>query len=433
MTNREELEAVAKALAEDDGQMWEGLSLQDHYMRQALAARTALLSFGYTKADDLPWRISDIKRGLILFRTSNNAHGYTNHSTLSDRVDALPDRAKQELAGMMINMATGLDPSVMDRFGYTKGNGEMVEAVREAVADLDGGFFRCKMCGHQHDEIGTELDPIDDLRKALSDSEATPTQEDAFEALATMRSALKAIQTGYWDLDTDHEEFRGRVGQIATDALERCEAVSDEPSPLKREGDGEQCDACGRTYRIVYMVSDKVWKAISPGPVGPHPEHMAGGLLCPDCAHDEAEKQGWTLRFFGSESGWPEAKPIPPGELVEAVREIYARAKIHDPDGDAWHREYNTGGMGDRKLDIQPRWRAFTEGDTEWIQKAVSTVLSSLSDPLPTVESVRAEYLEELAKRADDDCARITDHSPLRMKEALGAACYLRSIQKEGK
>jgi hypothetical protein len=51
MSEREELEAVAKALAEDDGQMWEGLSLQDHYMRQALAARTALISSGYTKGN----------------------------------------------------------------------------------------------------------------------------------------------------------------------------------------------------------------------------------------------------------------------------------------------------------------------------------------------------------------------------------------------
>ncbi len=51
MSEREELEAVAKALAEDDGQMWEGLSLQDHYRRQAVAARTALISSGYTKGN----------------------------------------------------------------------------------------------------------------------------------------------------------------------------------------------------------------------------------------------------------------------------------------------------------------------------------------------------------------------------------------------
>lgn len=70
--------------------------------------------------DSLPWRRSDIERGLILFRTSNNSQSYTNHSTLSAKVDALPDCAKHELAAMMVNMATSLDPDVMKKFGYEK-------------------------------------------------------------------------------------------------------------------------------------------------------------------------------------------------------------------------------------------------------------------------------------------------------------------------
>jgi hypothetical protein len=44
---------------------------------------------------------------------------------------------------------------------------ELVEAVRGAVQQLDGGFFRCEICGHQHDNIGKALDPVDDLRAAL--------------------------------------------------------------------------------------------------------------------------------------------------------------------------------------------------------------------------------------------------------------------------
>ncbi len=131
MSEREELEAVIEKAWKRSHDQNYGYPMSDDLTHDIA---TALLSSGYTKADDLPWRISDIKRGLILFRTSNNAHGYTNHSTLSDRVDALPDRAKQELAGMMINVATGLDPSVLDRFGYTKGNGELVEAADHMCA-----------------------------------------------------------------------------------------------------------------------------------------------------------------------------------------------------------------------------------------------------------------------------------------------------------
>jgi len=59
---------------------------------------------------ELPFRRKDIERGLILFRTSNNAHGYTNVSILSEKVDNLPQVAKTELANIMRNIAAELDP-----------------------------------------------------------------------------------------------------------------------------------------------------------------------------------------------------------------------------------------------------------------------------------------------------------------------------------
>lgn len=60
---------------------------------------------------DLPFRHDDIKRGLILFRTSNNAHGYTNFVSLTAKVDALPQIAKDELADLMRSIASGLSPA----------------------------------------------------------------------------------------------------------------------------------------------------------------------------------------------------------------------------------------------------------------------------------------------------------------------------------
>ena len=74
---------------------------------QALTAAQARIAELEAERDSLPWRIKDIKRGLILFRTSSNAHGYTNYSALSGKIDALPDSAKEELAAIMTNMALG--------------------------------------------------------------------------------------------------------------------------------------------------------------------------------------------------------------------------------------------------------------------------------------------------------------------------------------
>ncbi|GHE82591.1 hypothetical protein GCM10019059_44970 [Camelimonas fluminis] len=60
--------------------------------------------------DDLPFRRRDIERGLILFRTSSNAHGSINFVSLASKVDALPQPAKNELANLMRNIAQGLSP-----------------------------------------------------------------------------------------------------------------------------------------------------------------------------------------------------------------------------------------------------------------------------------------------------------------------------------
>lgn len=72
------------------------------------AALEAALSADGTQVSDLPFRVDDIKRGLILFRTSNNAHGYTNFVSLTAKVDALPQIAKDELASTMRNIARSL-------------------------------------------------------------------------------------------------------------------------------------------------------------------------------------------------------------------------------------------------------------------------------------------------------------------------------------
>ena len=68
-----------------------------------------------------------------------------------------------------------------------------------------------------------------------------------------------------------------------------------------------------------------------------------------------------------------------------------------------------------------------SEHEPNRVVKRLRAALASLPDPLPTVESVRAEYLAELIKRADDQCAKITDSSPLIVREALNASCWLRS------
>lgn len=85
-----------------DGGTYEGyLADTEELVKRSPSVAAAL-------SDDLPFRRDNIMRGLILFRTSNNAHGYTNFVSLTAKVDALPQVAKDELATMMRNFADGL-------------------------------------------------------------------------------------------------------------------------------------------------------------------------------------------------------------------------------------------------------------------------------------------------------------------------------------
>lgn len=87
-----------------DGGTYEGyLADTEELVKRSPSVAAAL-------SDDLPFRRDDIMRGLILFRTSNNAHGYTNFVSLTAKVDALPQVAKDELATMMRNFADQLSP-----------------------------------------------------------------------------------------------------------------------------------------------------------------------------------------------------------------------------------------------------------------------------------------------------------------------------------
>lgn len=162
---------------------------------------------------------------------------------------------------------------------------------------------------------------LDLLLHRLSWSDGTPDETRTLVE-GNVRGAISRLVEDGVLIPADEIDARVReIASIAEGIKAACTAKPEDTQPEQR-GEGDQCEACGRTYQIIYMVSDKVWEAISPGPVGPHPEHMAGGLLCPDCAHGEAEKHGWKLRFFGSESGWPDDQPIPSSELVEAVKEF---------------------------------------------------------------------------------------------------------------
>ena len=63
----------------------------------------------------------------------------------------------------------------------------------------------------------------------------------------------------------------------------------------------DTCDRCGRAYAVVYNVPNEVWAKIAPhkDTLGDYPEHQYGGMLCPDCANNEATKLGIRLCFHG--------------------------------------------------------------------------------------------------------------------------------------
>lgn len=81
----------------------------------------------------IPFRLKDIERGLILFRTSSNAHGSVNFVALSEKIDSLPQVAKDELASLMRNFANGLSPSsfrIEDGKFYITRDGRKVGPMR---------------------------------------------------------------------------------------------------------------------------------------------------------------------------------------------------------------------------------------------------------------------------------------------------------------
>jgi len=118
----------------------------------------------------------------------------------------------------------------------------------------------------------------------------------------------------------------------------------------------------------------------------------AGHASCELC--DDEREAAWSQDTQRSEA----SQPVLPSELVEAARDHVSPKTSYYPD--TWKR--------------------------------LVAALASLPDPLQTVESVRAEYLAELIKRADDQCAKITDSSPLIVREALNASCWLRFQKGEG-
>lgn len=104
---------------------------------------------------DLPWRIRDIQRGLILFRTSNNAHGSINFESLTSKIDALPPQAKEELADLMRVLAQSIHPAPTSAECCPCGGSGWVEDQNWSwdYPDLPqervpgNGLIRCGLCG----------------------------------------------------------------------------------------------------------------------------------------------------------------------------------------------------------------------------------------------------------------------------------------------
>lgn len=119
------------------------------------AVEAALFGEIQEKAGKLPWRRADIERGLILFRTSNNASGFTNCEILTGRVDALPQQAKEELATVMFNVAAGLT-EMKERQRPT----EIMDKHTMAIADLAMVVeaIEQRQCERERDELDLPAD-----------------------------------------------------------------------------------------------------------------------------------------------------------------------------------------------------------------------------------------------------------------------------------
>jgi hypothetical protein len=59
---------------------------------------------------NLPFRLRDIQRGLVLFRTSNNAHGSINFDALTFKIMDMQEDERSELASLMRSYADSIDP-----------------------------------------------------------------------------------------------------------------------------------------------------------------------------------------------------------------------------------------------------------------------------------------------------------------------------------
>lgn len=87
----------------------------------------------------------------------------------------------------------------------------------------------------------------------------------------------------------------------------------------------EQCHRCQKHYETVYRVPNEVWKLIYPGEsLGDYPEYPMGGLLCVDCAWVLSKEAGVILYFDGN-TDWPDNRPDPKAELVEAIISLNRR------------------------------------------------------------------------------------------------------------
>lgn len=65
--------------------------------------------------DELPWRMGDIARGLILFRTSNNASSHVNFEALTSKIEELPSVAQEELVTLLRNVASDIETQLHER------------------------------------------------------------------------------------------------------------------------------------------------------------------------------------------------------------------------------------------------------------------------------------------------------------------------------
>lgn len=110
--------------------------------------------------DELPWRPRDIRRGLILFRTSNNAHGFTNYQSIPSKIEKLPASGRDELAAIMTNMAIQLSRDAVERNGVVKSIvAQRSSEIRDKALD-DAAMKVAEICIGNVDEPARSQDPL---------------------------------------------------------------------------------------------------------------------------------------------------------------------------------------------------------------------------------------------------------------------------------